>query len=259
MRNAIFPILLAAGMAVALPVSAQNDFDDIVTGIAQSLINQELDRTAYVEAQRLNTVSGYRNYLAKFPKGAYRVNAENALAKLGAVANPDTPPPIDGGGQSAASVEASIGLSRAQRIQIQRQLTAIGYSTGVADGLWGAKTRSAIVRWQTANKLSATGYVTARQVRLIATQAGAIVDPGTGGTVPGDDLLEERLLSLTYAERRAVQRQLTLLGYNTGGTDGVLGWNTRRALAAWQRDEGLRASGYLTADQIRALREQTGG
>ena len=30
------------------------------------------------------------------------------------------------------------------------------------------------------------------------------------------------------------------------------------AIAAWQRDEGLRASGYLTADQIRELRRQTG-
>lgn len=259
MRKTTLPILLAASLAVAVPVAAQTDFDDIVSGIAQSLINQELDRTAYLEAQRLNTASAYRNYLTKFPKGTYRVNAENALVKLGASVNPEDPPPIGGGNQSAAAVEASIGLSRTQRIQIQKQLSAVGYSTGVADGLWGANTRTAIRRWQTANKLPATGYVTAQQVRLIAQQAGAAVGSDPGGTVTGDDLVEERLLSLTYTERREVQSRLSSLGYSTGGMDGVFGPTTRRALALWQRDEGLRASGYLTADQLRALRRQTGG
>lgn len=259
MRKTALPILLAASLAVAAPVHAETDFGKIVSGIAQSLLAQELDQKAYLEAQSLNTASAYRNYLTKFPKGAYRVNAEQALVKLGASVNPGNPPPIVGSNQSAASVEASIGLSRTHRIQIQKQLTSVGYSTGVADGLWGANTRSAITRWQTANKLSATGYVTARQVNLIATQAGSSVGSDTSGTVTGDDPVEERLLSLTYEERREVQSRLTSLGYNTWGVDGGFGPNTRRALASWQRDEGLRASGYLTADQLRALRRQTGG
>jgi peptidoglycan hydrolase-like protein with peptidoglycan-binding domain len=55
-----------------------------------------------------------------------------------------------------------------------------------------------------------------------------------------------------------VQRRLTRLGYSTGGVDGSFGLNTRRALSAWQRDEGLRATGYMTADQLRELRRQTG-
>ena len=137
------PLLLAASLVVATPVKAEQDFGEIVSGIAQSIINQELDRSAYVEAQRLNTASAYRNYLSKFPKGAFRVNAEQALAKLGVPVNPL---PTGGGYHSAASIEASIGLSRTQRIQIQKQLTAIGYATGVADGLWGTNTRSAIIR-----------------------------------------------------------------------------------------------------------------
>lgn len=259
MRNTTRAILVAATLAVAAPVHAEPDFGQIVSGIAKSLLAQELDRTAYIEAQRLNTVSAYRNYLAKFPTGAYRVNAKQALAKLGAPVDPGNPPPTGGGSQSAASVEASIGLGRTQRIQIQKQLTSLGYATGVADGLWGSRTRGAITRWQTANRLSATGYVTERQVRLIAEQAGSSVDPDTGGTVTGDDQVEERLLSLTYTERREVQSRLTSLGFSTGGVDGVFGQNTRRALASWQRDGGLRASGYLTADQLRTLRRQTGG
>ncbi len=255
MRKMTLPILLAASLAVTAPVYAETDLGDIVTGLAQSLIAQEVDRTAYIEAQRLNTVSAYRSYLAKYPKGAFRGNAERALVRLNATINP---PPTGGSIQSAASIEASIGLSRSQRILIQKQLTAIGYSTGGADGLWGANTRRAIGRWQTANKLSATGYLTTPEVRLIARQAGTSVVPDPTGTVPGDDPIEERLLSLTYAERREVQIMLTSLGYSTYGTDGVFGRNTRAALAAWQRDEGLRVTGYLTADQLRAMRTQSG-
>lgn len=255
MRKIALPFLLAASLAA--PATAQTDLGDAITGIAQSLINQELDRTAYLEAQRLNTVRSYRSYLTQHPKGAFRANAERALARLGAVVTPGDPPLTGGSHQSAASVEASIGLSRAQRVDIQTQLTALGYATGVADGLWGAKTRAALIRWQTANKLAATGYVTSPQVRLIARQAGAIVDSDPEGPQPGDDLVEERLLSLTYAERREVQRRLNVLGYSTGGVDGSFGPRTRRALAAWQQDEGQRASGYLTADQLRTLRRQT--
>lgn len=249
------PLLLVASLAMATPVKAEQDFGGIVTGIAQSLINQELDRSAYVEAQRLNTASAYRNYLTKFPKGAFRGYAERALAKLGI---PVTPLPTGGGSQSAASIEASIGLSRTQRVLIQKQLTAIGYDTGVADGLWGTNTRNAIFRWQTANKLAATGYVTAQQVTLIAKLAGPGIGTDPVGPVAGTDAVEERLLGLTYAERREVQSRLTFLGYNTGGVDGVFGPNTRRALASWQRDEAVRISGYLTADQLRTLRSETG-
>lgn len=256
MRAFTLPLLLAASFAVTAPVHAQTDVEDFVSGIAQSLIAQEADRNAYIQAQNLNTVRGFRAYLAKYPRGAYRGNAERALARLGAVVNPDNPPPAPGGTQTAASVEASIGLNRSQRIQIQRQLTALGYPTGGADGLWGSRTRAAIGKWQKANKLAITGYVTARQVRLIAQAAGA-VDPAPGVPDQADDAVEERLLGLNYDERREVQRRLTAIGYRTYGFDGNFGRNTRLALAAWQRDEGLRASGYLTADQFRQLLGQT--
>lgn len=262
MRNFALPIVLVASFAGAAPARAQTDLGDVVSGIAQSLIAQEVDKRAYLEAQRLNTVRGYRGYLAQYPKGVYRVNAERALVKLGATVEPfpATPDPTNPPtGASAAQVEASLDLSRAQRVLIQKQLSAVGYPTGVADGLWGSKTRGAISLWQKANKLAVTGYVTARQVNLISQQAGDKVEPTPTGPSAGDDVLEERLLGLTYDERREVQRRLTSLGYNTYGVDGGLGANSRRALAAWQRDESQRASGYLTADQLRLLRRQSGG
>ena len=258
MRYCTLPIALAVGLGFGLPVAAQNDISDILSGVAQTLISQQADRAAYIDAQSLNTTSAYRKYLDQFPKGAYRANAEQALQALGGAVDPAPLPPNNGGTLRPASVEAAIGLTRAQRVTLQKQLTALGYPTGVADGLWGANTHTAIARWQTENRLAASGYLTREEVRLIAQQAGP-----AGGTVPGadgaaDDAVEERLLGLTYEERREVQRRLTRLGYSTGGVDGRFGGNTRRALAAWQRDEGLRATGYMTADQLRELRRQTG-
>ncbi len=258
MRNLTLPLLLAASLGAATPTAAQDNFGDILSGVAKSLLTQELDKNAYVQAQNLNTATGYRNYLAQYPKGIYRANAERALAKLGAPVTPNNPPAPASGTVSAAAVEGSIGLTRTRRMTLQTQLSALGYPTGVADGLWGSNTRGAIVRWQTANKVSATGYLTAQQVNLIEQQARPVVGSDPVGSVTVDDRTEERLLSLTADERREIQRRLTRLGYRTGGVDGVFGGNTRRALASWQRDEGLRASGYMTADQLRELRRQTG-
>ena len=151
------------------------------------------------------------------------------------------------------------GLTRSQRIGIQQQLTSIGYATGVADGLWGQNTRTAISRWQTANRVSATGYLTPGRSRRSRSKPDPTVGTDPGPTPVANDQLEERLLGLTASERREIQTRLTRLGYSTYGADGVFGSNTRRALATWQRDEGLRASGYITADQVRQLRRQTGG
>jgi membrane-bound lytic murein transglycosylase B len=57
----------------------------------------------------------------------------------------------------------------------------------------------------------------------------------------------------TVAEMQAM---LSAAGYDTGGTDGILGPATRRAIGAFQRDAGLIADGYpngTTLEQLRAL------
>jgi len=332
MRTFTLPLMLAAGLGLATPVVAQ-DLEDVIGGIAQSLIQQELDKNAYLAAKEANTVAAYRDYLAKFPKGIYRGNALQALERLGASAETSsaaeaearlritfaqrvavqreltrlgyrtygtdgvwgrntrtaiatwqrdrgdkvtgyvteaqlrlllrgavvTPPDDeddDDVGTSPVAVEAALRLTRTQRTEIQRQLSDLGFDAGVADGLWGAKTRAAIKAWQRANRQTQTGYVTAAQVKLIRQQAGSVApSPGTDN----EAALEESLLELTRTERVDLQRRLTRLGYNTLRTDGTFGPATRRAIAEWQRDEGQPATGYLTADQVRQIRRDTGG
>jgi peptidoglycan hydrolase-like protein with peptidoglycan-binding domain len=330
MRTLTLPLMLATSLALTAPAPAQ-DLEEIIGGIADSLLQQELDKQAYIAAQNANTVAAYQNYLKKYPKGIYKVNAERALAKLGAPADGTVdaaaaaeaklgitrtqrvavqreltrlgyptggtdgvwgrntrnaiatwqrdrkekvtgyvteaqlkvlargavvvpPDEVDPGALAPAEIEAALKLTRAQRTTIQKQLITLGYDAGVADGLWGSKTRVAIKSWQRANKKTQTGYVTASQVRLIADQAGKVAPPPP----TNEAALEEQLLDLSVEERADLQSRLRQLGYETGRVDGTFTTTTRRAIGAWQADEGERVTGYLTADQVRLIWVQTG-
>jgi len=54
---------------------------------------------------------------------------------------------------------------------------------------------------------------------------------------------------LTIDDRKALQQRLTARGFDTDGTDGVIGPNSRKAIAAYQQSVGLSATG----DPSRAL------
>lgn len=257
MRSLVLPFVLGASLAAPVPAAAQ-DLGDAITGIAQTLLAQQVDRTAFAEAQRADTATAYRNYLSRFPNGLHKADAQRALERLGdIVSRPDPQPVTPPAADTPAALEAQIGLSRAQRLEIQQQLTRLGYDTRGADGLWGSNTRSAISRWQSANRHSVTGYVTARQVQMISDQFSRITP---SRPAPGSDAERgERALDLTASERREIQLRLTLLGHGTQGTNGTFGPLTRSAISAWQRAAGETVTGYMTADQVRKLQRQTGG
>lgn len=63
-------------------------------------------------------------------------------------------------------------------------------------------------------------------------------------------------LDLSRDMRRKLQRDLTLLGYNTRGIDGIFGRGTRSAVQAWQKRNGFGQSGYFDAGQINRLDDQ---
>lgn len=67
---------------------------------------------------------------------------------------------------------------------------------------------------------------------------------------------DEQALDLSRDARRDIQRDLTLLGYNTRGIDGIFGRGTRAAVASWQRAQNTEPTGYVTADQIARLDAQ---
>jgi peptidoglycan hydrolase-like protein with peptidoglycan-binding domain len=64
----------------------------------------------------------------------------------------------------------------------------------------------------------------------------------------------EAALALNRVARRDVQRDLSLLGFDPRGVDGVFGPGSRAAISAHQRSLGQPETGFLNAEQLRILR-----
>lgn len=86
-----------------------------------------------------------------------------------------------------------------------------------------------------------------------------------GITVLGDALRGQATLrtawpredqALSFEDKKALQSKLTALGYSTGGVDGQIGPNTRKAIRAWQRANALPADGYIEQMLFQRLMQQ---
>ncbi|WP_237168257.1 peptidoglycan-binding domain-containing protein [Paracoccus shandongensis] len=230
------------------PAPAQ-DLGDIVTGVARQYLSQEQDRAAFSQAQGQGTVRAYRSYLQQFPQGLYAAEARAQIRRLGG-STADRDNPVAGG---TAAGDTS-GLTRQQRVSVQRQLNALGYSTNGADGNFGPGTRRAIALWQRDRGYSQTGSLSTAQANEIlrGTAAG---NSGSGSSRPTalGPADSEADLGLSRSQKAAIQAGLTRRGYDTRGIDGAFGQGTRNAIASWQRANGMQATGYLTAAQADSL------
>ncbi|HET7408592.1 MAG TPA: peptidoglycan-binding domain-containing protein [Paracoccaceae bacterium] len=107
----------------------------------------------------------------------------------------------------------------------------------------------------------ATPAPTHRRLSRLAAYHEPPAFAGTSGIVrelaARDPALVEDELGLGREQGREIQRRLTLAGFGTGGVDGVFGERTRAAIRSWQEERGLAGSGYLDADQIAALAQET--
>ena len=108
---------------------------------------------------------------------------------------------------SPKSVEEALGLTKAQRVLVQRGLTALGFDVGAADGIFGTRSRAGIGKWQSSRGESATGYLDAEASETLL-KAGEAVPPEPPGRVVREamELLSEALSiarSIEYAPFRA--------------------------------------------------------
>ena len=190
----------------------------------------------------------------KLPGGGYLNATQAQRLREAATGTPQTTAPEAGDATSAARTELGLGLERAQRVQIQRDLTALGYDPKGVDGLFGNGTRTAIRAWQRNTGQAATGYMTAAQVTALRADAQT---RGTEAARGSGAALDEDLLGLTRSERIQVQQRLINLGYLAGRPDGIFGSGTRQAISRWQGDNGVGTTGYLTGEQVRTLRAQS--
>lgn len=149
----------------------------------------------------------------------------------------------------------------------QGRLTVMGYAPDTLVFLDGqtpppqtADNRLTDIRdWRAA---SSTNTVEAYEGYIDAHPSGEFVDMAEGRIAALVDTPEaraertEQALDLNRDARRSIQRDLSLLGFNTRGIDGIFGRGTRGAITEWQRRERFDATGYLTREQIVLLGEQ---
>lgn len=68
--------------------------------------------------------------------------------------------------------------------------------------------------------------------------------------------LQEENLGLNRDQRRGIQRDLSILNYNTRGIDGIFGQGTRSAISNWQQQNGFAQTGYVTDEQVTRIDAQ---
>ncbi|WP_298986543.1 caspase family protein [uncultured Roseibium sp.] len=141
---------------------------------------------ALKEAVRNNTVIGYRTILEQFPKTAasdvadsllkelqqektsgtsrasqeqteLTVSAQTLLDRMSEASR--TGAPLTVASTAPDVIEQSLGLGIEGYGKIQTALNMLGHDAGTEDGVFGAKSRSALREFQIATKIEDTGYV----------------------------------------------------------------------------------------------------
>ena len=173
------------------------------------------EREFWVLVKESEVPSDLEAYLEHYPDGVYAPLARIRLAQLrrerpaqqaGAspidAATPEGTPVASASPSATApaaapavpspeDVESSLGLGRGARRMVQAGLSSLGYEPGPADGLFGARTRDAIRRYQGEKGFEATGYLRGEETEALVA------------------LGEEAALAQAKAkaERREVQRR----------------------------------------------------
>ena len=58
---------------------------------------------------------------------------------------------------------------------------------------------------------------------------------------------------MTIDDRKALQQRLTARGFDTDGTDGVIGPNSRKAISAYQQSRGMAVTGDPSIELLASL------
>ena len=133
-------------------------------------------------------------------------------------------------------------------ITLQNRLIELGYLATTANGVFDAATKTAVVAFQKANKLTADGAVGAK------TQAALNSSTAVGSTVSTAGTLQIGSVSSAVTD---LQNRLITLGYLTGKADGKFGTQTNLALIAFQKANNLTANGILNAATATKLNSAT--
>jgi peptidoglycan hydrolase-like protein with peptidoglycan-binding domain len=139
-----------------------------------------------------------------------------------------------------------IGSNEPAVRDLQEALVALGFDPGPVDGVFGAKTESAVRKFQQAREIPIDGVV--GRVTWInideADQSHPVLRTGSTGLPV-----------------RRLQSRMSAVGFNTGGVDGRFGEITEAAVKKLQQDYNLDVDGVVgpqTWNVVDALEDEGG-
>jgi len=143
--------------------------------------------------------------------------------------------------------------SRGSAVKVlQGQLQTLGYYTGIIDGVFGRSTQQAVINFQRAYGITATGEVGPTTAFYIATATSTNPSVPTiplpipivqRPSVPIPNSVSMVSLGDTGAEVRKIQRRLRELNYYNGPINGFFDSATQNALMQFQQANGITETG----------------
>lgn len=132
-----------------------------------------------------------------------------------------------------------------ERQSAQLGLNVLNLDAGIADGVFGPGTRTAIRRFQQATGQPTTGFLTRNQ--FFQLQQAMLQARAQGQTAAAPPLTKVELLEL--------QRDLSRLGFYSGAIDGVAGDRTTAAINSFLQSQGRQLSDTSPADYLALVRQ----
>lgn len=139
---------------------------------------------------------------------------------------------------------------------IQRELARKGFYDGPADGIWGAKTDTAVRDFIQVAGLKANPEASDGLLRAIAASNVKPSSASAASIAPPADAIAKLI---TPSKRvTAVQRALADFGYGQIKPTGVVDPETRAAVEKFERDHRLPVTGQISDHLVRDLAAMTG-
>ena len=240
--------------ALTLPQSASAQF---ITqgnrGAEVSAIQQSLQSLGFFNA----TVTGYygpitRDAVIRFQQAnglsADGVVGPNTLAALGLANNPNPVPPLLG--------RAAIGLGQGDRgpgvTDLQNRLRQLGYFNTEPTGTFGPITQDAVIRFQQANLIPATGLVSEETLVFLNNRVPTL--PGNPTPLPSGVLQQGD----TGPAVGVLQQRLFLLGFYDGEITNYFDARTEQAVIRFQQAYRIQPTGQVGPTTVSYLISATG-
>jgi len=189
-----------------------------------------------------NTVSEYEAYLSTYPKGKFAAIAQARIVQLAAAEKPADN--IAEGDEQPADQQANAADAPQDANQPDDQADQADQANQMDPSQDPDQAQP-----DDQSQMAANQNDPQSQDDLGQTPQVDQTIQFTEGTPETEDEF------LNRETRHEIQGRLTSLGYDTFGSDGSFGPNSRTAISNWQNDNGAPANGYLSGDQIAQIRK----